>query len=144
MLIGVIPTMLKADDASSFWEMARSVKADILAASGREAIQHGLAYASGAAAAEGDPHDVSTIDPRNVLAHDLMVSNYGSPAVRTDYGSLQLRELFPSVNDGRFAATQSVSVITVGGTMCLTQQSPSLLNGLLGAALDHLRHEARA
>ena len=79
---------------------------------------------------EGDPDDLNTIDPKGFYNHDLMISNYGDPGVRTSFGYLTLTALYPSVITGD-VNTQSISVLTVAGKLHIThisrQPFPSLV-----------------
>jgi hypothetical protein len=58
--------------------------------------------------------------------------------VRTRFGRLTLRALYPSVLSG-FGDTQSISMITVGGTLYISHASRQPIRSLVEDALAILR-----
>jgi hypothetical protein len=130
-VISVLPSLMQPSDNPSFWEFARKLKQGMRAAHTKESIASGLNAVRGVVQAEGDPDDLTTIDTQGFYSHDLMVSNYGDTGVRTRFGDLTLRALYPSVITGSID-TQSISTVTVDGTLHMThisrQPFPSLMD----------------
>ncbi|HEY3598432.1 MAG TPA: hypothetical protein VGL08_13085 [Paraburkholderia sp.] len=125
-------TELEASNAPSFWDLARTVKQDV-------ALRRTAADAAGGFFAPILDMISAGIDPDRLVmgsrqrAHTLMVSNYGRLAIRTKYGRLRLRWVTPAVMSGA-PRTQTVSVATVDGLLCMTNVSIEPVPSLLGAA----------
>jgi hypothetical protein len=66
-----------------------------------------------------------------------MISNYGDPGVRTSSGHLTLEALYPSVITGN-VDTQSISALTVDGTLHITHISRRPILSLVANACDIL------
>lgn len=115
-LIGMHSSVMLASDHSRFWEFARELKQDIRASQTKEFTALLMNAAREVVQREGDPDDLSTIDAKGFYKHDLLISNYGDPGVRTDFGDLKLKALYPSVVTGDID-TQSISLLTVAGTL---------------------------
>jgi hypothetical protein len=79
---------------------------------------------------EGDPDDLTSIDPAGFYNHDLMISNYGDTGVRTTFGDLTLKALYPSVITGGIN-TQSISAVTADGRLYITHISRQPLPALV-------------
>jgi hypothetical protein len=115
----------------------------------KECVALGLNTMRGVVQAEGDPNDLRTIDAKGFYSHDLMISNYGDPAVRTKFRHLTLTALYPSVIT-RGIDTQSISAVTVDGALYMTQISrqpmPTLVEDACAILLDacHMLPELRA
>jgi hypothetical protein len=139
-VISVLPSVMQPSDDLPFWEFARKLKEGMRALQTRESIALGLNAVREVVRREGDPDDLNTIDAKGFYNHDLMISNYGDPGVRTDFGQLRLKGLYPSVISGGID-TQTISVLTVEGALHITHISrrpcPSLVTDactiLLGA-----------
>jgi len=137
-IIGVHPSVMQPSDNLPFWEFARALKKDMLPSQTKEVMAKGVKVLRDVMALEGDPDDTKTIDPEGFFKHDLMVSNYGDPGVRTSFGRLRLRALYPSVVSG-VGDTQTISMVTVGGTLYITHASRQPLRSLVADALAILR-----
>jgi hypothetical protein len=142
-LVGIHPSVMQPSDDFSFWEFARKLKEEMHASQSKEAAKAGVQFVRDVVEQEGDPDDVSTINPKGLLLHDLMVSNYGDPGVRTDFGPLQLKTIYPSVHSGE-VETQTVSVVTVGGTLYITNVSRHPFPTLTKDACNILRDACAA
>jgi hypothetical protein len=107
-VISVVPSVIQPSDDLPFWEFARKLKEGMRTLRTRESIASGLNAVREVVRREGDPDDVNTIDAKGFYNHDLMISNYGDPGVRTDFGHLSLQGLYPSIISGAIE-TQTIS-----------------------------------
>jgi hypothetical protein len=142
VLISVYPSVMQPSDHLSFWESARKFKQGMRDLQTKEAFTRGLSAVREVVQREGDPDDLSTIDPRGFYNHDLLISNYGDPGVRTDFGHLELKAVYPAVITGDID-TQSVSALTVNGALHMTHISrrpfPSFLEQTCSILCDASR-----
>jgi len=122
VLISVHPSVMQPSDNLPFWEFARELKQGMRASQTKAVTASGLKAVREVVHCEGDPDDLNTIDPKAFYNHDLMISNYGDPGVRTQFGHLTLKALYPSVITGD-VNTQSISVLTVDGALHITHIS---------------------
>ena len=138
-VISVLPSVMQPADNCPFWEFARSLKESMRASHTKESIALGLNAVRGVVQAEGDPDDLRTIDPDGFYNHDLMISNYGDTGVRTRFGDLTLKALYPSVITGNID-TQSISAVTLDGKLHIThisrQPFPSFLDDACAILLE--------
>jgi hypothetical protein len=137
-IVGIHVSVMQPSDNPPFWEFARALKKDMLPSQTKEVMAKGVKALRERVEREGDPDDTNTINPKGAFKHELMISNYGDPGVRTRFGRLTLRALYPSVLSG-FGDTQSISMITVGGTLYISHASRQLLRSLVEDALAILR-----
>ncbi|MBV9264569.1 MAG: hypothetical protein JO061_00225 [Acidobacteriaceae bacterium] len=111
----------------------------MIASNKKEAIAVGLSAVRGVVAQEGDPDDLTSIDAAGFYNHDLMISNYGDPGVRTRFGDLNLKALYPSVITGGIN-TQSISAVTIDGKLYIThisrQPFPALVEDACAILLE--------
>jgi hypothetical protein len=137
-IIGVHPSVMQPSDNLPFWEFARALKKDMLPSQTKEVTAKSMKAVRDVLDREGDPDDPKTIDPEGFFKHDLMISNYGDPGVRTNFGRLTLRALYPSVVSG-VGDTQTISMVTVDGTLYITHASRQPFRLLVEDALAILR-----
>jgi hypothetical protein len=130
-------TTLDPSENPAFWDLARSIKEEMRSSQSLDAARTGMLRIRKMLEREWDPYDLSTFDPAGP-AHDLKISNYGDPKVRTDYGTLRLRALYPSHLSGQ-PGTQSVSAITIDGELCICHVAREILPSLLEDSLALLR-----
>jgi len=130
-------TTLSPSESPAFWDFARAIKGSILSSQSLDGARKGMLGIRKMLAHECDPYDPSAF-PTGGPEHDLKLSNYGDPKVRTDYGALQLRALYPSHLSGQ-VSTQCVSAITVDGKLCVCHVSREMLPSLLEDSLTLLR-----
>lgn len=139
VLISVHPSVMQPSDNLPFWEFARVLKQGMRLSQTKEITALGLNAVREVVQREGDPDDLNTIDAKGFFNHDLMISNYGHPGVRTSFGLLTLKALYPSVITGDIN-TQSISVLTVAGKLHIThisrQPFPSLVEDACAILLD--------
>jgi hypothetical protein len=88
-IISVQRSVMQPSDNLPFWEFARKLKQSVREAETKECVALGLNTMRGVVQAEGDPNDLRTIDAKGFYSHDLMISNYGDPAVRTKFRHAQ-------------------------------------------------------
>jgi len=138
-LISVHPSVMQWSNNPPFWEFARELKRGMRASQTKEQAALGLSAVREVVQREGYPDVLNTIDPKGFYNHDLMISNYGDPDVRTNFGRLTLKALYPSVITGDIE-TQSISVLTLDGTLHITHISrwpfPSLVEDACAILLD--------
>ena len=142
-VISVLPSVMQPSDNLPFWEFARELKQGMRASQTKESIALGLNAVREVVRRECDPNDLNTIDPKGFYNHDLMISNYGDPGVRTNFGHLTLKALYPSVITGG-VDTQSISAVTVEGNLYITHTSRQPFPSLVEDACDILRDECGA
>ena len=139
VLIGVHPSMMQPWDDLPFWEFARQLKQDMRASQTKEFAALVFNAVRQVVQREGDPDDMNTIDTKGFYNHDLLISNYGDPGVRTNFGHLRLKALYPSVITGGID-TQTISVLTVDGKLHIThisrQPFPSLVQDAYAILMD--------
>ena len=139
VLIGVHPSVMQPSDNLPFWEFARELKRDMWVSQTKEYAALGLLAVRQVVQRESDPDDLTTIDPKGFYNHDLLISNYGDPGVRTNFGHLTLKALYPSVITGD-VETQSISALTVDGALHITyisrQPIPELVEHACAILLD--------
>ena len=144
--ISVLPSVMHPSDNLPFWEFARQLRQGMLASQKSESIAFGLNAVRGVVAREGDPDDLTSIDPGGFYNHDLMISNYGDTGVRTKFGDLTLGSLYPSVITGGIN-TQSISVVTVDGRLYIThisrQPFPSFVEDACAILLQACKMRAK-
>jgi hypothetical protein len=143
--ISVLPSVMHPSDNLSFWDFARQLKQGMRVSQSKESIAFGLNAVRQVVAREGDPDDLMSIDPAGFYNHDLMISNYGDTGVRTKFGDLTVRALYPSVITGGIN-TQSISAATVGTRLYIThisrQPFPSLVEDACAILLEACRMRA--
>jgi hypothetical protein len=136
--IGVHPSVMHPSDDFPFWEFARELKRDILASQTKQHAALALSAVREVVRREDNPDDLKTIDVKGFYNHDLMISNYGDPRVRTNFGHLTLTALYPSVITGD-VDTQSISALTVDGVLHITHISRRPIPALVEHACAILR-----
>jgi len=139
LLISAHISVMQPSDNSPFWQFARRLKQDLRLSQTKEFTALGVIAAREVVQREGDPDDLTTIDPKGLFNHELMISNYGDPGVRTNFGHLKLKSLYPSVITGDIN-TQSISVLTVSGTLHITHVSRQPFPSLVTDACEILRN----
>jgi hypothetical protein len=87
---------------------------------------------------EPDPYDPATVDPLGFFNHDLMVSNYGAGGYRTEFGLLKLAALYPSHISGGTPSTQTISAITIAGSLHMSHASRAPIKDFLNDSLGLL------
>jgi hypothetical protein len=126
--------------SSGFWDLARQVRRDVN-------VHHTIAEAAPSLAPIREMMSVEQ-DPDNIVAfsrqraHTLMVTNYGRLGIPANYGRLQLQSISPFVNSGA-PHTQTVSVATLSGLLCMTNVSVEPVASLLEKARNLLISESQ-
>jgi len=126
-----------ASDGASFWDIARTVRKDMLADQTAHGARHLLGALSSMVAEEHDAQDLYRSVLEGPLVHELMVTNYAGYQVRTEYGNLKIVNLFtgsPSI----MPALQKVSVLTVNGRLGMTLVARDVFPTLLEDAREIL------
>jgi hypothetical protein len=132
-------TELAPTFSSGFWDLARQVRRDVN-------VHHTIAEAALSLArirktmsVEQDPDKLAAVNRQR--APTLVVTNYGrlGPA---NYGRLQLQSISPFVNSGA-PRTQTVSVATLSGLLCMTNVSIEPVASLLEKARTLLISESQ-
>ncbi len=130
-------TTLSPSESPAFWDFARAIKGSILSAQSLDAAENGHAWHTEDAGSRVRPVRSEHV-PSSGPEHDLKLSNYGDPKVRTEYGALRLRGLYPSHLSGGPSA-QCVSAITIDGELCVCHAAREMLPSLLGDSLALLQ-----
>ena len=124
-------------DGASFWDIARTVRKDMLPAQSAHGARHLLSALSSMVAEEHNAQDLYRSVLEGPSVHELMVTNYAGYQVRTEYGDLKVENLFtgsPSI----IPALQKVSVLTVNGRLGMTLVARDVFPTLLEDAREIL------
>jgi len=124
-------------EGSSFWDIARTVRKDMLSAQSAYGARHLLGALSSMVAEEHNAQDLYQSVLKGPFVHELMVTNYAGYQVRTEYGDLKIENLFtgsPSI----IPALQKVSVLTVNGRLGMTLVARHVFPTLLEDAREIL------
>ena len=135
VITGAHISVMKPSENRPFWEFARVLKKEMLVALTREPVLQAFHMIREMVEQEGDPGDTSTMKNRK----QLMISNYGDRGVRTIFGDLTLKSLYPSVLSGD-GETQTISAVTLNGALHIThisrQPFPSLMDDALSMVME--------
>jgi hypothetical protein len=137
MLVSVFSAPVLTPDEALFWDIARTVRQDMLPAQSAEGARHGLTGLSSTITDELSARDLYWSVLNGPMVHELMVTNYAGYQVRTEYGDLKIENLFtgsPSV----IPALQKVSVLTVNGRLGMTLVARDIFPTLLEDAREIL------
>jgi hypothetical protein len=137
LLISSHHAPVRTPDGASFWDIARTVRKDMLADQTPHGARHLLGALSSMVAEEHDAQDLYRSVLEGPLVHELMVTNYAGYQVRTEYGNLKIVNLFtgsPSI----MPALQKVSVLTVNGRLGMTLVARDVFPTLLEDAREIL------
>jgi hypothetical protein len=130
---GPVPT----PDGASFWDIARTVRENMLPAHNAYRARQLLTELSSMVAEEHNAQDLYRSVLEGPFVHELMVTNYAGYQVRTEYGNLRVENLFtgsPSI----IPARQKVSVLTVNGRLGMTLVARDVFPTLLEDAREIL------
>jgi hypothetical protein len=130
---GPVPT----PDGASFWDIARTVRENMLPAQNAYRARQLLTELSSMVAEEHNAQDLYRSVLEGPFVHELMVTNYAGYQVRTEYGNLRVENLFtgsPSI----IPARQKVSVLTVNGRLGMTLVARDVFPTLLEDAREIL------
>ncbi|WP_130418441.1 phthiocerol/phthiodiolone dimycocerosyl transferase family protein [Edaphobacter modestus] len=106
-------------DGASFWDIARTVREDMLPALRADGARNLLGALSSMVAEEHNARDLYRSVLKGPWAHELMVTNYAGYRVRTEYAGLNIENLFTG-SPAFIPALQKVSVLTVNGRLGMT------------------------
>jgi hypothetical protein len=137
MLVSLHHGHVLTPDEVSFWDIARTVREDMLPAQSAEGARHLLGALSSMTSDELSARDLYWSVLSGPRVHELMVTNYAGYQVRTEYGSLKVENLFtgsPSI----MPALQKVSVLTVNGRLGMTLVARDMFPTLLEDAHEIL------
>jgi hypothetical protein len=137
LLISLHHRPVLVPDGASFWDIARTVREDMLPAQTAHGVRQCLGALSSMVAEEHNARDLYSSVLKGPMLHELMVTNYAGYQVRTEYGDLKVENLFtgsPSVSP----ALQKVSVITVNRRLGMTLVTRDVFPTLLEDAREIL------
>ncbi|HTF70757.1 MAG TPA: hypothetical protein VK638_49610 [Edaphobacter sp.] len=137
MLVSLHHGSVLTPDGALFWDIARTVREDMLPAQSAEGARHLLGAQSSMISDELSARDLYRSVLNGPLVHELMVTNYAGYKVRTEYGDLKIENLFtgsPSI----IPALQKVSVLTVNGRLGMTLVARDMFPTLLEDAREIL------
>ena len=124
-------------EGASLWDIARTVRKDMLSAQSAYGARHLLGALSSMVAEEHNAQDLYQYVLKGPSVHELMVTNYAGYQVRTEYGDLKIENLFtgsPSI----IPDLQKVSVLTVNGRLGMTLVARHVFPTLLEDAREIL------
>jgi hypothetical protein len=137
MLVSLHHAPVLTPGGASFWDIARTVREEMLPAQSAEGARHLLGALSSMMSDELSARDLYWSVLNGPRAHELMVTNYAGYQVRTEYGGLKIESLFtgsPSI----IPALQKVSVLTVKGRLGMTLVARDMFPTLLEDAREIL------
>jgi hypothetical protein len=137
LLIGVHGGSVPTPDGASFWDVARTVREDMLPTLSAEGAQPLLGALSSMVADEQHAHDFYSSVINGPLAHELLVTNYAAYRAQTEFGGLTIENLFTGSPAVR-GSVQKVSVLTVNGRLGMTLVSQDVFPTLLEDAREIL------
>jgi hypothetical protein len=121
----------------SFWDIARTVREEMLPAQSADGARNLLSALSSIVAEEHNARDLYRFVLNGPWMHELMVTNYAGYGVRTEYGGLTIENLFTG-SPSFIPDLQKVSVLTVNGILGMTVVARDMFPTLLGDAREIL------
>jgi hypothetical protein len=137
LLIGGHLAPVATPDGASFWDIARAVREGVLPAQSVDGALHFFGGVSAMVAEEQNAHDLYLSVLNGPMAHELLVTNYAAYRARTEYGGLEVENLFTGSPAVR-GSVQKVSVLTVNGRLGMTLVSREVFPTLLEDAREIL------
>lgn len=131
VLLTVAYSELEPADLANFWDLARRLRRDVSAQQNIQAAARSFAPLREKLSSEMDPGSIAEVSRQR--ASTVMVSNYGRVKIPSEYGPLRLLSISPMVNSGA-PQTQTVSVATLNGLLCMTNVSAEPIPDLLERA----------
>jgi hypothetical protein len=122
---------------ASFWDIARTIREDMLPAQTVDGAKHVQGAMSSMVAEEYSAPDLYRSVLNGSLVHELMVTNYAGYEVRTEYGDIKIENLFTG-GASVLPAPQKVSVLTVNGRLGMTVVARDVFPTLLEDAREIL------
>ncbi|AMB85589.1 hypothetical protein AWM79_09885 [Pseudomonas agarici] len=140
VLLTLAHTELESAKPYDFWDLARQVRSDVSALGNIQAAARSFAPLRETLSAEMAPSHISEAADRRAQA--LMVTNYGRLAIPSEYGPLRLLFIRPMITSG-VSHTQTVSLATLDGLLCMTNVSAEPISDLLIGARDLIISQLR-
>jgi hypothetical protein len=137
MLISSHQAPILTPDGVSFWDIARTVREEMLPAQSADGARNLLRALSSIVAEEHNARDLYRSVLNGPWVHELMVTNYAGYRVRTQYGGLTIENLFTG-SPSFIPDLQKVSVLTVDGRLGMTVVARDMFPTLLGDAREIL------
>jgi hypothetical protein len=124
-------------EEASLWDIARTIREEMLPAQSVAGAQHLLGAVSSLVADEQNARDLYWSVLNGPLVHEMVVTNYAGYRVREEYGDLKIENLFTG-SPALGPALQKVSVLTVNGRLGMTLVARYPFPTLLGDACEIL------
>lgn len=137
LLISTHTAPVLTPEGTSFWDIARSVREDMLSVPVVDRARQNLSKFSSAVEQEHTARDFYSTIINGPLRYELMVTNYAGYKVRTEYGKLKIQNLFTG-SPSTIPTQQKVSVLTVNGKLGMTLAARGIFPTLLEDARDLL------
>jgi hypothetical protein len=137
MLVSLHHAPVLTPDEALFWDIARTVREDMLPAQSADGARQLLDGMSSSMSDELTARDLYWSVLNGPRVHELMVTNYAGYQVRTEYRGIKIENLFtgsPSI----MPALQKVSVLTVNGRLGMTLVARDIFPTLLEDAREIL------
>jgi hypothetical protein len=131
LLLTLAYTELESAELPNFWHLARQVRSDVSALGNVQAAARSFAPLRETLTTEMDPGRMA--DAARQRAQTLTVTNYGRLKIPSEYGPLRLLFISPMVTSGA-PHTQTVSLATLNGLLCMTNVSAEPIPDLLAGA----------
>jgi hypothetical protein len=137
MLVSTHHAPVLTPEAASFWDIARTVRENMLSSQSADGARHLLGALSSMMSDELSAQDLYWSVLNGPRVHELMVTNYAGYQVRTEYGDLKIENLFTG-SPSLIPALQKVSVLTVKGRLGMTLVARDMFPTLLEDAREIL------
>jgi hypothetical protein len=124
-------------EGASLWDIARTIREEMLPAQSVAGAQHLLGAVSSLVADEQNARDLFWSVLNGPLVHEMVVTNYAGYRLREEYGDLKIENLFTG-SPALGPALQKVSVLTVNGRLGMTLVARYPFPTLLGDACEIL------
>ncbi|MEI9980170.1 MAG: hypothetical protein WDN23_14435 [Edaphobacter sp.] len=137
LLIGAHIAPVPPSEETSFWDIARATRKDMLPSQSTKGARPLLERLSSMLTEEHNAYDLYLSVINGPLAHELLVTNDAAYQPRTNYGDLRIENLFTG-SPGARTVLQKVSVLMVNGRLGMTLVSRDLFPTLLEDAREIL------
>jgi hypothetical protein len=137
LLISSHVAPVETPEGESLWDIARTIRGEMLPAQTVAGAQDLLAAMSSAVAEEQNARDLYWSVLKSPLAHELLVANYAGYKVRGEYGDIKIENLFTG-SPALVPALQKVSALTVNGRLGMTLVAREPFPNLLEDACEIL------
>ena len=136
-------TAMDPSPDDDLWDLARTIKQELTPQQSKQGLAAALGFFDMATADGADSAAVSSISAE-LIGFDFMLTNLGREPFHAHIGDLTIEALWgPVINQG-YEGEQTISAVTINGSLCLVHTSVSPVKSLLGASINLLRQKLYA